>query len=205
MTDFHHHPDYQAMLRSVLEWPELDEPRLFLADWLADNGWHDRAEFIRLQIQHALEGEPTGDTRQEVDDSWEARERTIAKVTWAEPIAKAFRLDAVALSTYGYGGVSTDWGTVRWEWQRGFINRIRMPRGVMQPGLGEAFLWHPITVISVVPLVYNLTGAVNRFRQAAGLRPLAAGRHEQHDADPATATRSRHLHQAIRRQQSVIR
>jgi uncharacterized protein (TIGR02996 family) len=37
----------------VIESPEDDGPRLVYADWLDEQGEHDRAEFIRLQIELA--------------------------------------------------------------------------------------------------------------------------------------------------------
>src|SRR5262245_39367867 len=43
--------EHRAFLESILETPEDDVPRLIYADWLEDHGDHDRAEFIRLQIQ----------------------------------------------------------------------------------------------------------------------------------------------------------
>jgi uncharacterized protein (TIGR02996 family) len=45
------HPDEQALLRSVIENPDDDVPRLVIADWYEENGQQERAEFIRLQIQ----------------------------------------------------------------------------------------------------------------------------------------------------------
>jgi uncharacterized protein (TIGR02996 family) len=44
-----------AFLRSILEQPEDDSPRLIYADWLDEEGDADRAEFIRAQIRlHTL-------------------------------------------------------------------------------------------------------------------------------------------------------
>src|SRR5436309_1823467 len=42
-----------AFLADILEHAEDDTPRLVFADWLDDHGDHDRAEFIRLQIETA--------------------------------------------------------------------------------------------------------------------------------------------------------
>src|SRR5262249_39124387 len=46
-------PDGEALLHGVLAEPDDDAVRLVYADWLADNGDPDRAEFIRLQIARA--------------------------------------------------------------------------------------------------------------------------------------------------------
>ena len=48
--------DQQALLRSVIDAPDDDVPRLVYADWLEEHGDHERAEFIRLQIE--LAGRP---------------------------------------------------------------------------------------------------------------------------------------------------
>src|SRR5262245_37010710 len=42
--------DDQAFLRTILDRPDDDNPRLVYADWLQENGDPDRAEFIRAQI-----------------------------------------------------------------------------------------------------------------------------------------------------------
>jgi uncharacterized protein (TIGR02996 family) len=43
--------DQDAFLRTIIENPDDDTPRLVFADWLEENGDPERAEFIRLQIQ----------------------------------------------------------------------------------------------------------------------------------------------------------
>jgi uncharacterized protein (TIGR02996 family) len=44
---------HQGFLQAICETPADDAPRLIYADWLQDQGEHDRAEFIRVQIQRA--------------------------------------------------------------------------------------------------------------------------------------------------------
>ena len=44
-------PEWLAVLSEVLRDPSDDTPRLAAADWLAENGHHDRAEFIRAQVE----------------------------------------------------------------------------------------------------------------------------------------------------------
>jgi len=43
--------DGDALLKAILAHPEEDTPRLIYADWLQENGQHDRAEFIRLMCR----------------------------------------------------------------------------------------------------------------------------------------------------------
>ena len=47
--------DGEALFRAICELPAEDTPRLVYADWLEENGQHERAEFIRLQCE-ALAG-----------------------------------------------------------------------------------------------------------------------------------------------------
>src|SRR5690348_10440338 len=47
----------EAFLASILENPDDDAPRLIYADWLDEQGRHDRAEFIRIQCELATYGE----------------------------------------------------------------------------------------------------------------------------------------------------
>jgi uncharacterized protein (TIGR02996 family) len=43
----------QGFLDAIREAPEDDTPRRIFADWLEDNGWPDRAAFVRLQLLSA--------------------------------------------------------------------------------------------------------------------------------------------------------
>src|SRR5579884_2161815 len=43
----------QGLWRDIVEAPEEDAPRLVYADLLDENGQPERAEFIRLQVEHA--------------------------------------------------------------------------------------------------------------------------------------------------------
>lgn len=45
--------DGDALLAAILANPDEDTPRLAFADWLEENGDHDRAEFIRVQVERA--------------------------------------------------------------------------------------------------------------------------------------------------------
>jgi uncharacterized protein (TIGR02996 family) len=49
--------DGDALFRAICEQPWEDTPRLMYADWLDENGDPLRAEFIRVQVQLAKEGE----------------------------------------------------------------------------------------------------------------------------------------------------
>jgi uncharacterized protein (TIGR02996 family) len=49
-------PGVEGFLQAAAEEPWEDAHRLILADWLADHGAEDRAEFLRLQVQIAAGG-----------------------------------------------------------------------------------------------------------------------------------------------------
>src|SRR4051812_32708846 len=83
-----------AFLQAILDDPDDDVPRLVYADWLDDQGEHDRAEFIRTQLELARlpeDGDRTAELR--------AREETLLefnRANWAAPLepyayVKAFR------------------------------------------------------------------------------------------------------------------
>jgi uncharacterized protein (TIGR02996 family) len=48
--------DRNAFLRAICETPADDAPHLVFADWLNENGESERAEFIRVQCELAIEG-----------------------------------------------------------------------------------------------------------------------------------------------------
>ena len=52
--------DHQAFLSAIIDRPDDDLLRLVFADFLEERGDPDRAEFIRLQIEHAAT-EPDAD------------------------------------------------------------------------------------------------------------------------------------------------
>jgi uncharacterized protein (TIGR02996 family) len=47
------HPDWSAFLRSIIDRPDDDLPRLVAADWLDEHGDPERAEFVRVQCELA--------------------------------------------------------------------------------------------------------------------------------------------------------
>ncbi|MCU0706287.1 MAG: TIGR02996 domain-containing protein [Fimbriiglobus sp.] len=51
MTTLYEHPDYLALLAAIRATPDDDLPRKVAADWLEEHGEHDRAEFIRVQVE----------------------------------------------------------------------------------------------------------------------------------------------------------
>jgi uncharacterized protein (TIGR02996 family) len=83
-------PGHEPFLKTIVENPEDDTPRLAYADWLDESGDEDRAEFIRLQIAGAAEL-PEGDPRRvrvaELErrnyDRWYAELPATHPISWA--------------------------------------------------------------------------------------------------------------------------
>jgi uncharacterized protein (TIGR02996 family) len=99
--------EQEAFLQAIVEEPDDDTPRLVYADWLDENGQHDRAEFIRVQcLQASL---PWDDDRQ------------------SELLAREARLLARHYEEWTAAG--GDWpdredGTPGLGFRRGFIERV---------------------------------------------------------------------------------
>jgi uncharacterized protein (TIGR02996 family) len=58
-----------AFLRSVIDNPDDDTPRLAYADWLEEHGDPERAEFIRVQVEYERLPEDD-DRRDDLEDHW---------------------------------------------------------------------------------------------------------------------------------------
>jgi uncharacterized protein (TIGR02996 family) len=67
-------PDESAFIRTILDHPDADGPRLVYADWLEEEGETARAEFIRVQIE--LSHLPESDSRR---DELAKREQALLK------------------------------------------------------------------------------------------------------------------------------
>ena len=86
--------DGDALRRVILAEPDDDTPRLIYADWLEEHGDPNRADFIRVQIEHARL--PRWDARQvrlqlherellaHYGARWRADLPDIHGVTWGE-------------------------------------------------------------------------------------------------------------------------
>jgi uncharacterized protein (TIGR02996 family) len=97
---------HEGFLRSIIDNPDDDAPRLIYADWLDDHGQPERAEFIRVQCRLAEldedDPERRGLQRREYEllaDHWGE---------WAGPlVGRAYR----------------------WWFQRGFVEQVKMEAG----------------------------------------------------------------------------
>jgi uncharacterized protein (TIGR02996 family) len=122
--------DGAGLLQAILAEPGDDSLRLIYADWLDDEGQHERAEFIRVQVELArLEGrtrvdpgcwcaelyvgEPCCDVCQGWEDrlAWlKHRERELLLAT------KPGQWSGVDMSPHGF-----------YDWHRGFVVSVKCP------------------------------------------------------------------------------
>jgi uncharacterized protein (TIGR02996 family) len=139
---------HEAFLRSIIEAPDDDTPRLIYADWLDDNDDPDRAEFIRVQC--SLAGLAAGDPRQ---PGLADREQELLRQhgwAWAEDFSSLISA---------------------WTYRRGFIEVVQMhletTRDAIRSVLGKAPIRHIRdrsqfcdfqAVVDALPDLHRLTG-----------------------------------------------
>jgi uncharacterized protein (TIGR02996 family) len=128
--------DGDHLLRMILEQPAEDSHRLVYADWLEENGQPERAEFIRLQIEHRNYNEAPSDIQ--------LRLRYLRRVTHPH---------GLVTHPHGLGCLIGDdfdetiFGSYKWE--RGFISEIHTTFDVFmeKDRTKQLFSRHPITKV----------------------------------------------------------
>src|SRR5438552_1524865 len=104
-----------ALVRDILANPADDAPRLVYADWLEENGDSERAEFVRVQIEHARL-DPDDEQRQALAQ----RAQTLVEAhgkRWCESLPR--------------------WaGPVSWWFRRGFVADVVAPAEQFLAGAG---------------------------------------------------------------------
>ena len=113
-------PQVVAFLQDARDRPEDDTPRLVLADYLEENGDHDRAEFVRLQCRLAEGQAPLEESRR--DESEMRCEELLARRGggWLGPLWR--------------------WPLAPMSWHRGLLS-VRPPRGCDFEGLEDILPW----------------------------------------------------------------
>lgn len=121
---------HEAFLQSIIEAPDDDTPRLICADWLDDQGQHDRATFIRVQCELAQARQ--GDSRQAL---LAAREHDLLKrygQLWSEPLLRPL------------AGMVTGW-----RFSRGFIEKVTLEARGFQQHADELFRFAPVRDVTL--------------------------------------------------------
>jgi uncharacterized protein (TIGR02996 family) len=152
--------DGQALLRAILREPAEDTPRLVYADWLDENGQHDRAEFIRVQValsKPTLGPDGTGDsderyrlTRREsqllADGDWRNAavwfcwDGTLLQNIWGGPTGD--RHPTLAIRTGDMDG--TDRECLHCSLRRGFIAHVTATHADFREQAGALFESQPV-------------------------------------------------------------
>ena len=165
----------QALIATILAHPADDLPRKVYADWLDEHGFHERAEFIRVQCALAEDGlcslvgrkmmdgvTPTdcGGTCDQCRLRERERELLEANVIWGLPIASIFfGADPRAYVEYGHSGCAYHHQgatKITWAWSRGFAESIHLPLAAFLGGScercggsGWARYYHPVEIEEV--------------------------------------------------------
>lgn len=152
--------DHSHFLRAIIASPDDDAPRLVYADWLEENGEPERSEFIRVQIELAIqcsrcEGwggytNPDGST----SECWRCKEnkprrdalRNRERDIFPEMAMETFERMPKAISgltfSWGHGHVRN--GRYDFEFRRGFIESISLSCA--------DFMQHAKTIFAVAPI-----------------------------------------------------
>lgn len=134
--------DREAFLRSICEPPDEDTPRLVYADWLQEHGEHDRAEFIRVQVEAAA--------ADRLGFMWQKSStrrapmlfRDLHKIQpWNHPV-----ISATLREHPGYAQLSSNTSAILWR--RGFVEGLVIS-GQMLTEYRGAFKNEPVREVHV--------------------------------------------------------
>jgi uncharacterized protein (TIGR02996 family) len=131
---------HDALLRAVIDQPDDDGPRLIYAEWLAENGDPDRADFIQLQC--AAAALPPGTARWEDLRQREQKLLGQHREAWLQPIRTALGLRP--RGWLGWLGGSEPDPLRDAQFRRGFVEELHLPAGL--------FLDHAAELVRQTPL-----------------------------------------------------
>jgi uncharacterized protein (TIGR02996 family) len=131
---------HDALLRAVTEQPDDDGPRLIYAEWLAEHGDVDRAEFVQLQC--AAAALPPGTARW--DDLRQREQKLLGqhREAWLQPVRTALGLRPRGWLGW-LGGRELD-PLLDARFRRGFVEELHLPAGL--------FLDHAAELVQQTPL-----------------------------------------------------
>src|SRR5262249_44939758 len=97
--------DHDGILRAICDEPGEDLHRLIYADWCDENGLHDRAEFIRVQV--ALEAMPVPPPRTRPPADWLPRDGhpSLAEMVAARPYWESRQRELALFDSLGRSGL----------------------------------------------------------------------------------------------------
>lgn len=183
MTD---KPEELALIRAIQANVEDDAPRWIIADWYEENGYPERAEFIRLELDLYKHYTHNQGKSVYITNCNRATElRTASGETWyqAKHFGICHAVSAGHKSIYGHGicqksqlythrrniGYTGDWQhnesrraatEIEWNYHRGFINKLTIGT--------ELWATHYETILTHYPITHVQThGRVPIYRDEA--------------------------------------
>lgn len=165
-----------ALLMAVLKYPLEDAPRSIFADWCEEHGEEERAEFIRCQVELAIQRDPhrrppaSWDNDRRQDELWEREtallaaddERALAWFNLPQPWAKVVRLEPFQTVPQSFS-----YAVVR----RGFIDSITCTLADFMTHAGEIFASQPVMRVTLSdrePKVAREWGWVREYDEGDG-------------------------------------
>lgn len=150
MHDWANHPEYLALLRTVLENPWDDAPRLVISDWLEEHDQQNRAEFIRFQIElanHYRESANIPNENEFAQRRFWLHQQALARFPTSDDT------DSTA-KTRQY--------PITCDWDRGFIHCIKLTKSTFLQVADDWFARHPITSVNLSDITPTQEG-LNRY------------------------------------------
>jgi uncharacterized protein (TIGR02996 family) len=130
-----------GLLRAVLEVPGCDDRRLVYADWLEEQGDGEYAEFVRVQCAlAAMESRHRHECTSAVRRGMESRG---LKTREGELLSRGYW--RFPMGTLWSGAAKT----LRWDYSRGFIESVSLPRAAFMEHAHALFARHPITAVTL--------------------------------------------------------
>jgi uncharacterized protein (TIGR02996 family) len=159
-----------GLLRAVLEVPGCDDRRLVYADWLEEQGGGEYAEFVRVQCAlAAMESRHRHECTSAVRRGMESRG---LKTREGELLSRGYW--RFPMGTLWSGAAKT----LRWDYSRGFIESVSLPRAAFMEHAHALFARHPITAVT-------LTDARPRLDPDLGGYVWGLYFHDDHAGEPA--------------------
>jgi uncharacterized protein (TIGR02996 family) len=138
-----------SLLRAVLLDPGDDGPRLVYADWLDEHGEHDRAEFIRVEIELLT-----------APREYDSFDLDIPAGRYAQLLKRRHRL---LVSKAAENEWPVPAARIRnYAWDRGFVGEVACTAADFLAHAAALFAAHPIVKVTLSDLVpsrrYNVSG-----------------------------------------------
>jgi uncharacterized protein (TIGR02996 family) len=166
-----------GLLRAVLEVPGCDDRRLVYADWLEEQGDGEYAEFVRVQCAlAAMESRHRHECTSAVRRGMESRG---LKTREGELLSRGYW--RFPMGTLWSGAAKT----LRWDYSRGFIESVSLPRAAFMEHAHALFARHPITAVTLTDCRPR---EISDWQRPAGPRQFVWGfyyPHKDHATEPA--------------------